>query len=103
LSSCKLWRTRIQAAPSRAASFPPQLALVALPLVEVVGGSKTSPDAIQQAIKFYASIGKRPIHLKKELPGHVGNRLQLALYKEVMSFGQKIKTVEKTVSCALLA
>jgi 3-hydroxyacyl-CoA dehydrogenase len=55
-----------------------------IPFVEVVGGTKTSPEAIQQAIAFYASIGKKPIHLKKELPGHVGNRLQAALYKEIM-------------------
>src|SRR5262244_256590 len=55
-----------------------------IPLVEVVGGTKTSPEAIQQAIAFYASIGKKPIKLNKELPGHVGNRLQAALYKEVM-------------------
>src|SRR5229473_2007378 len=55
-----------------------------IPLVEVVGGSKTSPEAIQRAIEFYASIGKKPIHLHKELPGHVGNRLQAALYKEIM-------------------
>jgi 3-hydroxyacyl-CoA dehydrogenase len=34
-------------------------------------------------MSFYASIGKRPIHLKKELPGHVANRLQAALYREV--------------------
>src|SRR5260370_29886519 len=53
-----------------------------IPLVEVVGGTKTSPEAIQQAIAFYASIGKKPIHLKKELPGHVGNRLQAALYHD---------------------
>src|SRR5204863_1597986 len=53
-----------------------------IPLVEVVGGTKTSPEAIQQALAFYASIGKKPIQLKKELPGHVGNRLQAALYKE---------------------
>ena len=55
-----------------------------IPLVEVVGGTKTSPEAIQQALAFYASIGKKPIHLKKELPGHVGNRLQAAVYKEIM-------------------
>jgi 3-hydroxyacyl-CoA dehydrogenase/sugar lactone lactonase YvrE len=55
-----------------------------IPLVEVVGGTKTSPEAIQSAIAFYASIGKKPIKLNKELPGHVGNRLQAALYKEVM-------------------
>ncbi len=55
-----------------------------IPLVEVVGGSKTSPDAVQQAMAFYASIGKKPIQLHKELPGHVANRLQAALYREVM-------------------
>jgi 3-hydroxyacyl-CoA dehydrogenase len=55
-----------------------------IPLVEVVGGTKTSPEAIQQALAFYAAIGKKPIHLKKELPGHVANRLQAALYREVM-------------------
>lgn len=55
-----------------------------IPLVEVVGGTKTAPEAIQRAIAFYASIGKKPIKLNKELPGHVGNRLQIALYKEVM-------------------
>src|SRR5258706_575967 len=59
---------------------PPHL----IPLVEVVGGAKTSPENIQRAMAFYASIGKKPIHLKKELPGHVGNRLQAALYKEIM-------------------
>jgi 3-hydroxyacyl-CoA dehydrogenase len=55
-----------------------------IPLVEVVGGKKTSPDAIKQAMAFYASIGKKPIQLRKELPGHAANRLQAALYKEVV-------------------
>jgi carnitine 3-dehydrogenase len=55
-----------------------------IPLVEVVGGTKTSPDAIDQAMKFYSSNGKKPIHLLKELPGHVANRLQAALYREVL-------------------
>ena len=55
-----------------------------LPLVEVVGGTRTAPETIRDAMAFYASIGKRPIHLKKELPGHVANRLQAALYREVV-------------------
>jgi len=59
---------------------PPHL----MPLVEVVGGEKTSPDAIDTAMAFYASIGKRPILLLKELPGHAVNRLQSALYREVV-------------------
>jgi carnitine 3-dehydrogenase len=55
-----------------------------IPLVEVVAGVRTSPDAIQRAMAFYAGLGKKPILLHKELPGHVGNRLQAALYREVM-------------------
>jgi 3-hydroxyacyl-CoA dehydrogenase len=55
-----------------------------IPLVEVVGGAETSPAALAQAMKFYASIGKKPILLRKEMPGHVANRLQLALYREVL-------------------
>ena len=55
-----------------------------IPLVEVVGGTKTAPETIQDAMAFYASIGKKPIHLKKELPGHVANRIQSALYREVV-------------------
>lgn len=68
-----------------------------IPLVEVVGGSKTSPDAIQRAISFYASVGKRPIHLKKELPGHVANRFQAALYREMLYLiEQGVLSVEDT-------
>ena len=55
-----------------------------IPLVEVVGGAKTSPETIEQAMAFYSSIGKKPIQLRKEIPGHVANRLQIALYKEVL-------------------
>jgi 3-hydroxyacyl-CoA dehydrogenase len=55
-----------------------------IPLVEVVGGSKTSPETIRRAMEFYASLGKKPIHLRKEVVGHVANRLQAALYREVV-------------------
>ena len=55
-----------------------------IPLVEVVGGAKTSPEAVQRAMVFYTSIGKKAIHLRKEVPGHVANRLQSALYREVL-------------------
>ena len=55
-----------------------------VPLVEVVGGTKTSSQTIEKAMAFYASIGKKPIRLFKALPGHVSNRLQAALYKEIL-------------------
>jgi len=56
---------------------PPHL----IPLVEVVAGEKTSPEAVQRAITFYTSIGKKPIHVRKEVDGHVENPLQAALYR----------------------
>jgi 3-hydroxyacyl-CoA dehydrogenase len=56
-----------------------------IPLVEVVGGEKTSPETVRRAIEFYASIGKKPIHLHKEVVGHVANRLQAAIYREVVN------------------
>src|SRR6201997_752026 len=56
-----------------------------VPLVEVVGGAKTSGDVVRRAIEFYASIGKKPIHLRKEVVGHVANRLQAAIYREVVN------------------
>ena len=59
---------------------PPHL----IPLVEVVGGAKTSPDAVTKAMNFYSEIGKHPIHIKKEVRGHVANRLQMALWREAI-------------------
>src|SRR3954463_5555650 len=58
---------------------PPHL----VPLVEIVGGAKTSEATIQRATEFYTSLGKQPVRLRKEVPGHVANRLQAALAREV--------------------
>ena len=55
-----------------------------IPLVEVVGGTKTAPETVRDAMAFYTAVGKKPILLKKELPGHVANRIQSALYREVL-------------------
>jgi 3-hydroxyacyl-CoA dehydrogenase len=60
-----------------------------VPLVEVVGGAKTSEATIERAMAFYASIGKKPVRLYKALPGHVANRFQAALYKEVLYLVQQ--------------
>jgi 3-hydroxyacyl-CoA dehydrogenase len=59
---------------------PPHL----IPLVEVVGGEKTSPEAVTKAMNFYRDIGKHPIHIKKEVRGHAANRLQAALWREAI-------------------
>lgn len=59
---------------------PPHL----IPLVEVIGGEQSSPDAIATAMQFYLAIGKRPIHVRKEVKGHIANRLQAALWREAI-------------------
>ncbi|MGY3549007.1 3-hydroxyacyl-CoA dehydrogenase [Bradyrhizobium sp. USDA 4472] len=55
-----------------------------MPLVEVVAGAKTSPETVHRALEFYRSIGKKAIHVRKEMVGHVANRIQGALYREVV-------------------
>src|SRR5215468_7367554 len=58
---------------------PPHL----IPLVEIVGGALTSEETIQGADEFYTSIGRKTVRVRKEMPGHVANRLQSALGREV--------------------
>jgi 3-hydroxyacyl-CoA dehydrogenase len=58
---------------------PPHL----IPLVEIVGGARTSEATIRRAAEFYTSIGQRTVRVNKEMPGHVANRLQAALAREV--------------------
>ena len=58
---------------------PPHL----IPLVELTSGDKTDPELLQLAYDFYQSIGKEAVLLRKECPGFIANRLQLALYREV--------------------
>lgn len=59
---------------------PPHL----IPLVEVVGGDKTSVAAIDKAMAFYRDSAKHPIRINKEVRGHVANRLQVALWREAI-------------------
>ena len=54
-----------------------------VPLVEIVGGAKTSEATIERASEFYTALGKQTVRLRKEVPGHVANRLQAALCREV--------------------
>ena len=59
---------------------PPHL----MPLVEVGGGKKTAPWAVDRAMDFYQKIGKSPVRLRAEIPGHLANRLQAAVYREAV-------------------
>jgi len=59
---------------------PPYL----IPLVEVVGGEKSDPAAVDWLMAFYATAGKRPLRLSRELPGFVADRLQEAMWREAL-------------------
>ena len=59
---------------------PPHL----IPLVEVMGNTRTNVGVIDWTRAFYESMGKVTIEVKKEVPGHVANRLQAALWREVV-------------------
>ena len=54
-----------------------------MPLVEIAAGEKTSPQAVRRALSFYASIGKKPILVRTELPGLATARLCAALCREI--------------------
>lgn len=56
-----------------------------IPLVEVVGGQETSAQTTERTMALMASMNKKPVLLKKELPGFIGNRLQYALFREAQS------------------
>ncbi|NMK48329.1 3-hydroxyacyl-CoA dehydrogenase NAD-binding domain-containing protein [Achromobacter sp. Bel] len=86
-SSSGLIMSRLQSRCRHAGRFvighpfnPPHL----IPLVEVVGGEQTSADTIDRSIAFYQAMHKFPIRLNKEVPGHIANRLQAALWREAI-------------------
>ena len=57
---------------------PPHL----VPLVEVVGGEATKPAVLDWALEFYNGHGKKAIRINREVPGHLANRLQAAMWRE---------------------
>jgi 3-hydroxyacyl-CoA dehydrogenase len=78
---------------------PPHL----LPLVELVPGKNTSPHTVTQTYKLMSKIGKIPVIVKKEVPGHIANRLQAAVWREAIDLvDQGVCSVED-VDKALVA
>jgi 3-hydroxyacyl-CoA dehydrogenase len=59
---------------------PPHL----MPVVEIVRGAATTAEAAELAFQFYQSLGRVPLRLHKEVVGHLGNRLQAALWREAI-------------------
>ena len=79
---------------------PPTL----VPLVEVIGTQWTSPQAIDFTMKLHADAGKKPAHVKKDVPGFIGNRLQHALWREAVSLVERgicdAETVDTVIKAA---
>jgi 3-hydroxybutyryl-CoA dehydrogenase len=64
---------------------PPYL----VPLVEVIETQWTSPQAIAWTMALHQAAGKKPAHVKKDVPGFIGNRLQHALWREAISLVER--------------
>jgi carnitine 3-dehydrogenase len=77
---------------------PPYL----LPLVEIVGGRKTAPEAVEWAAAFYEVAGKAPLVMKKEIPGFVATRLQEALWREALHMVANGEATPEDIDNALM-
>jgi 3-hydroxybutyryl-CoA dehydrogenase len=79
---------------------PPYL----VPLVEVIETQWTSAAAIDFTMKLHAAAGKKPAHVKKDVPGFIGNRLQHALWREAISLVENgicdAETVDDVIKAA---
>ena len=75
-----------------------------VPLVEVIGTQWTSQAAIDFTMKLHADAGKQPAHVKKDVPGFIGNRLQHALWREAVSLVENgicdAETVDNVIKAA---
>ncbi len=75
-----------------------------VPLVEVIQTEWTSPEAIDFTMKLHADAGKEPAHVKKDVPGFIGNRLQHALWREAIALVENgicdAETVDSVIKAA---
>jgi 3-hydroxybutyryl-CoA dehydrogenase len=75
-----------------------------VPLVEVIATEWTSQAAIDFTMKLHADAGKTPAHVKKDVPGFIGNRLQHALWREAVSLVERgicdAETVDTVIKAA---
>ena len=75
---------RDMVAPERFLVAHPFNPVYLLPLVELVGGEKTALAAVEAAAKFFTYIGMHPLRVRREVPGHLTDRLQEALWREIL-------------------
>ncbi len=70
--------------PDRCILAHPCLPVHLIPLVEVVGGNRTTPETVEVTCRLMEKIGKTPVRLKKEVSGYIVNRLQAAILREAV-------------------
>src|SRR5258706_2328744 len=75
---------RDMVAPERFCVAHPFNPVYLLPLVELVSGARTTSATIEAAARFYTYIGMHPLRLRREIPGHLTDRLQEALWREIL-------------------
>jgi carnitine 3-dehydrogenase len=75
---------RDMVAPERFLVAHPFNPVYLLPLVELVGGAKTAPAAIDAAAEFFVYIGMHALKVRREVPGHLTDRLQEAIWREIL-------------------
>ncbi len=75
---------RDMVAPERLLVAHPFNPVYLLPLVELVGGQQTSEAALAAAADFFKYIGMHPLRVRREVPGHLTDRLQEALWREIL-------------------
>jgi carnitine 3-dehydrogenase len=75
---------RDMAAPERFCVAHPFNPVYLLPLVEIVGGKKTGASTIEAAKRFFTYIGMHALHVRREVPGHLTDRLQEAIWREIL-------------------
>jgi carnitine 3-dehydrogenase len=75
---------RDMVAPERFCVAHPFNPVYLLPLVELVGGAKTAPATIEAAAKFFTYIGMHALRVRREVPGHLTDRLQEAIWREIL-------------------
>lgn len=74
-----------------------------VPLVEVVQGPETEPATIQRTISLLDALGKTPVHVRRDVAGFVGNRLQHALWREAFDLVDKGVCDAETVDTVIKA
>ena len=73
-----------------------------LPLVEIVGGEKTAPEACERAARFYEAMGMHALTVRTEVPGHLSDRLQEALWREALHMVANGEATPEQIDAALI-